>query len=325
MLKILIEKLIQGKNLSSEESYSAVKGILAGATREQIAAFLVLLHAKGETPTELEGLVNALRATMTRVETDIPVLDIVGTGGDNANTVNISTASSLLAAACGAKVVKHGNRSVSSCCGSADLLELFGIQLDKTLDQIKTDLQQRGFAFCFAPNFHPSMNAIKAIRKSLGVRTSFNLLGPLLKPARASYLLIGVFHPNYLDVYADTVIKLGAKHAMIVHSCGLDELSLLGASRVIEIRDGQKEEKYLDPDDFGLPYCALEKIQGGDAEKNKQLIEKALTGTPGPIADTIIFNTGAALYVADIVSTVGEGIALAAEKIKTGDALKVIG
>ena len=169
------------------------------------------------------------------------------------------------------------------------------------------------------------MKTIKNIRNALGVRTSFNLLGPLLNPARASHLLIGVFSSDYLKIYADTVIKLGVKRAMIVHSCGLDELSLLGISHVIEIRHGKKEEKYLDPKDFGFQYCALETIQGGAAEKNKALIEAALTGTPGPIADTIVLNTGAALYIADNVITLEDGIALAAEKIKTGDALKVLG
>lgn len=324
MLKKLIEKLMQHQDLSSNETYTAVEDILAGAEKEQVAAFLVLLHAKGETPEELEGLVAAMRAQMKIIETDMPILDIVGTGGDNANTVNISTASSLLAAACGAKVVKHGNRSVSSRCGSADLLEALGVKLDKTADDVKKDLDQKGFAFCFAPSFHPSMQALKEIRKALAVRTSFNLMGPLMSPANAQHLLLGVFSPDYLALFADTLIKLGVKHAMVVHSCGLDELSLLGPSNVIEVRNGKKEEKILDPKDFGLDYCTLKDIQGGAAKENKVLIEQALTGTPGPIADTIIFNTGVALYIADIVSDIEAGIVLASQKIKTGEALQVI-
>jgi len=323
MLKPLIEKLMRREDLSADEIRGAVRAIIAGASREQTAAFLVLLHTKGETPEELQGLVEAMCADMKSVKTDFPVLDIAGTGGDNANTVNISTASSLLAAACGAKVVKHGNRSVSSQCGSADLLEALGVKLDSTPDEIKDDLNKKGFAFCFAPHFHPSMNALKDIRNALGVRTSFNLMGPLMNPANAQHLLLGVFSPDYLELYADTLLKLGVKHAMVVHSCGLDELSLLGPSHVIEINDGKKVKKTLDPKDFGFQYCELKDIQGGEVQVNKRFIENALRGEPGPIADTIILNTGAALYVADLVASIEAGIQLASQKIKTGEALSL--
>lgn len=324
MLRKLIEKLMQHQNLTVDKTRAAVGEILEGASREQVAAFLVLLHAKGETSEELQGLVEAMRAEMKVVKTEFPVLDVVGTGGDNTNTVNISTASSLLAAACGAKVVKHGNRSVSSRCGSADLLEVLGVKLDKTPEEITDDLKKNNFSFCFAPNFHPSIKALKDVREALGVRTSFNLMGPLLNPASAQHIFLGVFSADYLDLLADTLLKLGVEHAMVVHSCGLDELSLMGASEVIELRSNKKERKTLDPKDFGFQYCELKDIQGGEVKDNKALIENALTGESGPIADTIIFNTAAALYVADVVLSIEEGVKLASEKIKTGDALKVV-
>lgn len=325
MLRRIIEKLILKKDLAADEVGLAVNEILNDAPPEQVAAFLVLLHSKGETAEELQGLADALHEQMTPVATDYPVLDIVGTGGDNANTVNISTASSLLAAACGAKVVKHGNRSVSSKCGSADLLEAFGMVLDKKPEQILEDLRRHGFAFCFAPSFHPSMKRIKSVRKALGVRTSFNLIGPLLNPANAQHILLGVFSLEYLDLFADTLIRLGVKHAMVVHSCGLDELTLIGPAEVIEIRDGKKERKQLEPLDYGFSRTELKAIQGNEPEDNKRLIENALNGEPGPIADTIIFNTGVALYVADIVGSIEEGLVFAREKIQSGEALKVLG
>jgi anthranilate phosphoribosyltransferase len=325
MLKEMIKKLMAGHDLTLIETQAAVSKVISGAPVEQTAAFLVLLHAKGETPEELQGLVNGMKAEMQTVTPHVPVLDIVGTGGDQANTVNISTASSLLAAACGANVVKHGNRSVSSRCGSADLLAALGVRLETSAEQVSNDLDHNGFAFCFAPSFHPAMKALKAVRKVLGVRTSFNLIGPLLNPAKAQHLLIGVFSPDYLDLIADTLMRLGVTHAMVVHSCGLDELSLIGPSEVIELHHGKKQSTTLDPKDLGFDYYPLEAIQGGDVTENKRLIMAALTGTPGAIADTIVLNTGVALYVADCVPSMAAGIALAKEKIKTGEALKMIG
>jgi len=320
----LIDRLMQGHSLSLSETQAAMEHILSGANQEQIAAFLVLLHAKGETAEECQGLLQAMQSKMKAVTLDFPVLDIVGTGGDHTNTVNISTASSVLAAACGAKVVKHGNRSVSSHCGSADVLEALGMTLARTPNQIRNDVNRHGFAFCFAPYFHPAMTVLKPIRKALGVRTSINLMGPLLNPAHAQHLLVGVFSPDYLDLYADMVLKLGITHAMVVHSCGLDELSVLGPSQVVEIRDGKKQFKLLDPKKFNFEYSPLKALQGSSIEENTILIKQALQGKPGPIADTIVLNTGAALYVADLVDCIEEGIALASKKIKTGEALKVI-
>ena len=220
MLKAILTQLMAGQDLTLNEATSAFSAVLSDAPVEQVAAFLVLLHAKGETPEELQGLIQVMQAQMKKVRTDYPVLDIVGTGGDGANTVNISTAASLLAAACGAKVVKHGNRSVSSRCGSADLLEALGVRLDATAEQVSDDLHRHGLAFCFAPNFHPAMKAVKAVRQALGVRTTFNLIGPLLNPAQAQHLLMGVFSPDYLELMADTLLRLGVEHAMVVHSHG---------------------------------------------------------------------------------------------------------
>ena len=324
MLKTCIQQLMQGNDLTALQCQEALEEIISGANKEQVAAFLVLLHAKGETPEELQGIVQGMRDVMNKVSFDGALLDVVGTGGDNANTVNISTASAILAAACGVNVVKHGNRSVSSQCGSADLLEALDFKLDRTSEQVAGDIRKLGFAFCFAPNFHPAMKAIKTVRERLGVRTTFNLLGPLLNPANANCYLMGVFSEDYLDLLADTLIRLKVKHAIVVHSCGLDELSLLGPSVLVEIKNGKKERYTLDPKEFGFERCQLKDIQGGNAEKNKSLLLSAFSGKEGPIADTILLNTGAALYVANHASTIKEGIDMARKALKEGAALKFI-
>ncbi len=325
MLKTCIQQLMQGNDLTALQCQEALEEIISGANKEQVAAFLVLLHAKGETPEELQGIVQGMRDVMNKVSFDGALLDVVGTGGDNANTVNISTASAILAAACGVNVVKHGNRSVSSQCGSADLLEALDFKLDRTSEQVAGDIRKLGFAFCFAPNFHQAMKAIKTVRERLGVRTTFNLLGPLLNPANANCYLMGVFSEDYLDLFANTLLKLNVKHAMVVHSCGLDELTLLGPSTVVEIKNGKKKRYVIDPKEFGFEKCTLKDIQGGAVAQNAELLKAALSGKPGPITDTILLNTGAALYVAGISKDIKSGIHLAREKMKSGAALKLIG
>ena len=326
MLDECIEQLEQGKNLSSEQAKAAINAILSDAEdMDTIAHFLILLHKKGETSEEMQGIIEAMRAVMKTVNIEGDILDVVGTGGDNANTVNISTASALLAAACGARVVKHGNRSVSSKCGSADVLEALGFSLEASPEEVIDAVNQRHFAFCFAPNFHPAMKKVKEIRESLGVRTTFNLLGPLLNPANANCYLMGVFSEDYLDLFANTLLKLNVKHAMVVHSCGLDELTLLGPSTVVEIKNGKKKRYVIDPKEFGFEKCTLKDIQGGAVAQNAELLKAALSGKPGPITDTILLNTGAALYVAGISKDIKSGIHLAREKMKSGAALKLIG
>jgi len=324
VLKKMIQQLMDHQELTRTAAYQALSEILAGAPNEQIAAFLVLLHAKGETPAEMEGLIKAMLERMKTVKIEGPILDIVGTGGDAANTVNISTAASLLAAACGARVVKHGNRSVSSRCGSADVLESLGFRLDSTPQEVIHDVKRRRFAFCFSPNFHPAMEVLKNIRSALGVRTSFNLLGPLLNPARAQHLLIGVFSPHYLDLLADTLLRLKVEHAMLVHSCGLDEISLLGPTDLVEVIHNKKCYRKLDPKEFGFQYCTLAEIQGGDIQQNTAILKRVFRGGPGPIADTIILNAAVGLYVSGTVSTIELGIERAAKVLRAGNVLEIM-
>jgi len=309
-------------DLTPTQCDALVDTIISGENQQEVATMLMRLHEKGETALELQAFVQAMKKHMIAVPYDGDLLDIVGTGGDNANTVNISTAASLLAACCGAKVVKHGNRSVSSQCGSADLLEALGFHLDSTPTQVLEDLSRTGFAFCFSPNFHPAMKAVKAVRKALGFRTIFNLLGPLLNPANANCYVMGVFSEKYLELFADTLIQLKVKHAMVVHSNGLDELTLLGPSEVVEVKNGKKKKYTLDPKRFGFSYCQLADIQGGDASYNAVLIEKALSGEAGPIADTIILNAAAGLYVAGLASTIELGIEIARSQLQSGKTLQ---
>ncbi len=324
MLVECIKKLMHGESLTSEQCAAALNEILQGADQRQVAAFLVLLHAKGETAQEVIGLVHAMQQQMLPLPVDIEAIDIVGTGGDGMHTVNISTAASLLAAACGVKVVKHGNRSVSSKCGSADALEAFGIALDMPPEKIITGLHEIGIGFCFAPQFHPAMKALKEVRAALGVRTTFNLLGPLLNPAKVKHILLGVFSPDYLDLLADVLMGLGVKHAFVVHGSGLDELNTLGPVDVIEIKYDEKSAFQLDPKQYGFEYGTLEELQGGDAADNIKILQEVFSGKKGALADTIALNAGAALYVADKVGTIEEGIVIAQAQLQQGAVLNLL-
>ena len=233
MLTSYLQELIQQKDLSADRCQTAVQAIIAGAPAEQVAALLVLLHAKQETVDELFGIVKAMQAHMTTVPYDQPLLDIVGTGGDGANSVNISTAAALLVASLGVPVAKHGNRAVSSRCGSADLLAALDIPIHLSIEQTQDALRTNQFAFLFSPNFHPAMKAITPIRRSLSVHTTFNLIGPLLNPASPAFYLIGVYEKRLLNIFADVVQRLNIKRALIVHGNGLDEISCIGPVNAI--------------------------------------------------------------------------------------------
>lgn len=324
MLTDCIQKLIQKQDLNRIECQEALNEILHSENNPQIAAFLVLLHAKRETAEEVEGIVCAMRNVMNTLPVNEELLDIVGTGGDGANTVNISTAASILAASCGARVAKHGNRSVSSQCGSADLLEALGVAIDISPESVANCINELGIGFCFAPNFHPAMKKIKKIREELGIRTTFNMLGPLLNPAKAQHYLMGVFSEQYMDLLADVLLNLKVKHALVVHGCGLDELSTLGPAQVIEVTLHGKHYYSIDPKQFGFQYCQLQDLQGGDPNTNANLIKDAFSGKPSPIADTIALNAGVALYVADLVATIDEGVASALDHLKRQKAMHLL-
>lgn len=324
MLKTFIKKLYEKNDLTSEQAEEAMMHLINSDDECLIAAFLSLLSAKGETPEELFGMIQALQKKMVVIPMDMPLLDIVGTGGDGANTINISTAASILAASCGAIVAKHGNRAFSSKCGSANLLEKLGIAIEMNPDQLISCIQKIGIGFCFSPRFHPALKKIKHIRDKLGIVTSFNLLGPMLHPAKISYALIGVYKRNLMSKFSQCLRKLKLKKAMIVHGNGLDELNLLGINHVIEISEKGENSYILDPKDFGFNYCRLRDIQGGDADVNAKLILQAFEGKISPISDTIIFNSGAALYISNKVPSIKNGIEIARKNLLSGKALEIL-
>lgn len=320
MIQQCIEQLTQRKDLSAGVCEQLMGELLNGADSHQIAALLVLLRAKGETAEEVSGFVRALRKAMLPVLVDYPVLDIVGTGGDGANTINISTAASIVVASCGVKVAKHGSRSVSSQCGSSNVLDALGVQIEMTPAQVKACLDHVGIGFCFAPSFHPAWVAVKGVRAALGVRTVFNILGPLVNPANAQHLVIGVFSKEFMALIAESLMALNLEHAMVVHGCGLDELSTLGTSDVIEIQNGRQKQSQIDPVALGFKTCTVKDLQGGDAQTNARLLQDIFNGKSGPMADNVILNAAAGLVVADTVSNMQDGIALARDALNSGKA-----
>ncbi len=321
MLKEVIEKLMMRQDLTKEEAALAIQ---SGANSHQIAAFLVLMRAKGETALELYGIIEALRSQMVLVPCKTPVLDIVGTGGDGAHTLNISTASAMLAASCGVKIAKHGNRSVSSLSGSADVLEALGINIHQTPERIGKGIEEMGIGFMFAPDFHPRFKELKEIRKDLCTRTFFNCIGPLLNPANAQHLMLGVYSEDLLTIAADLLVLLKTDRSFVFHGCGLDELSCIGPSDVIEVTKEGTRAFILDPLDFGLKRCSLEDLRGKDAKYNANKIIEAFEGLRSPFADTIALNAGASCYLYGITSSLEEGIELALAHLKEKKALGLL-
>jgi len=296
----------------------------------QIAAFLALLRSKGETAAEIAGLASTMRELAAPVNAQGLglLLDIVGTGGDGHNTVNISTAASVVAASCGALVAKHGNRSVSSKSGSADVLEALGVDLVGP-ESVRGCLEACGIAFMFAPKFHPAMKHVGPVRKALGVRTVFNILGPLLNPAKASRLMLGVYSPTLLRIYGEALHSLGVEHALVVHCCGLDELSAVGSAHAVEVtREGGVVEFAIDPAAMGIPLCTIEDLKGGDAAYNAAAIERLLSGawkdSDEGLVNTIALNAGAGLYVYGLAGSVQKGYEMARASMKAGKPLEVL-
>ena len=255
MLKIYIDKLLKNHDLTAAEMQSAMNKILLHPDETQIAAFLTLLKIKGESYHEIYGIVKKMQSLMIAQETQQPTLDIVGTGGDGSNTINISTASALLAATCGVMIAKHGNRSVSSLSGSADVLEALGVNINLAPHSIKQCLQKTNFSFLYAPNFHPAFSKIKSIRKKLGFPTIFNIIGPMLNPSHSQFLMIGVADPKYLPVISKVVNTLEINRALIFHGSGLDEISTIGPIKMIQSNHGKEIESIFDPIDYGFQRC----------------------------------------------------------------------
>lgn len=325
LLKSSIEKLMRGEHLCEVVCHQVLDELLNPAVNSlQVAAFLTLLRAKKETANELTAIVNALRAKMIVVQTNHAVLDIVGTGGDGHNSVNISTGSALLAASCGIKIAKHGNRSVSSLTGSADVLEALGINIQLTPEQISQSIDQIGIGFCYSPNFHPVTSSLRNLRKELNLPTTFNLLGPLLNPAKAQHLILGVLDETLLPIMADVLIKIGNKRSVVVHGMGLDEISCVGPTKVIEINGNKKFQYVLDPLYFGLSRCSITDLQGGNAHLNARLLLDAFKGKSGPIADSLILNAAVALYIYGLYPSIKEAIPQASHNLFNGAVLKLL-
>mmetsp|Transcript_18698 Transcript_18698/g.33145 ORF Transcript_18698/g.33145 Transcript_18698/m.33145 type:complete len:347 (+) Transcript_18698:2129-3169(+) len=327
ILRECLEQLVRREDLSAEIVERAMGEIASGnADPVQVGAFLSLLAAKGETPDEIAALAAVMRRSAVKVDIPHTVVDLVGTGGDGHNTVNISTSAAVVAAACGAKVAKHGSTSVSSRSGSSDVLLKLGVP-HLSPSNIKECVENAGIAFMFAPKFHPAMAHVVPVRKALGIRTVFNILGPLLNPAGAKRLMLGVYSPALLDTYAKVVQKLGAEHALIVHCCGLDELAAVGVADAIEVTQDKIERIQIDPASMGIAACTIKDLEGGGPEQNAEIIRNVFSGgdgAKGPIGDTIALNAGAALYVFGIADSIEAGFKMASEKLVSGEVLPVL-
>jgi anthranilate phosphoribosyltransferase len=327
MFASLLEKLQRHDALTTDEAAGAMAGIMRGeATAAQIAGFLMALRSKGERPEELVGLARAMReAAVPLPQRFDNVFDTCGTGGDNAGTVNVSSMAAVVVAACGVRVAKHGNRSVSSRSGSADVFEALGVNVAATPAVVARCLDQAGIAFLFAPTFHPSMKHAAPVRRELGVRTAFNLLGPLTNPAGTTRQLVGVPRPELTELVARALGLLGSAHVWVVHAAdGLDELSTTGYTKVSECRDGLLRTFFVHPSMFGLAKASLEDLRGGDAAHNANVARSVLGGATGAARDIVLLNAGAGLFVADRTQTVAQGVTMAADAIDGGRAAETL-
>jgi anthranilate phosphoribosyltransferase len=323
MFTPLIDKLQRREDLSVDEAAAAMAEIMEGrAAPSQIAGLLVALAMKGERPSEVVGLARAMRARATPLSRSYhPVFDTCGTGGDRSHTFNVSTLAALVVSACGVRVAKHGNRSVSSQCGSADLFEALGVNIAAEPAVVEQCLDEAGIAFLLAPTFHPSMRHATPTRRELGIRTAFNLLGPLTNPAGALRQLVGVPRPELTDLVARSLGMLGSERAWVVHGAdGLDEISTTGYTKISECRNGAVNTFYLHPSDVRLAKASPEDLRGGGPADNARIARAVLDGVTGPPRDIVLLNTGAALLIAGEVQSIPEGIARAAAAIDSGAA-----
>ncbi len=318
-----IEKLVNRVNLSEEETISVMNQIMTGeATPLQVASFLTALRMKGETMQEITGAARVMREKVHRVRAKADlVLDIVGTGGDQKGTFNVSTASAFVVAGAGIMVAKHGNRSVSSRSGSADVLAALGVKIDASRERVEECLGKIGIGFLFAPLLHEAMKYAVQPRREIGIRTIFNLLGPLTNPAFATHQLTGIYDGELTPVIANVLKNLGTLRAMVVHGVeGLDEISLCGPTKVSELRDNQVHHYTILPEELGLKRCRLEDLHGGSPDECASILRGVLRGEKGPKRDMVLLNSGAALYVSGAADSIAKGIRLAAESIDSGKA-----
>jgi len=325
MIRYAISKLADRKNLTEKEAADALNCIMSGeATDSQIGSFITALRIKGETIEEITGCAKIIRQKAEAINPSKSYyIDTCGTGGDGTNTFNISTAAAFIASAAGVAIAKHGNRSVSSKCGSADVLESLGININLTPNQVKSCIEKVGIGFLFAPVFHKSMKYAANARKELGIRTIFNILGPLTNPANAKGQVLGVFNGSLTETVAKVLMNLGVERALVVHGMdGMDEITTTTKTKVSEIKDGNILTYELDPLDYGFKPAAKKDLIGGSAEENSQIIVSILQGERGARREIVVLNAAASLYVGKIANSIGEGIKIAEEIIDSGKALK---
>jgi anthranilate phosphoribosyltransferase len=323
MIKEALSKIVSGNNLTSTEAREVMREIMHGqATSAQIGAFLTALRMKGETADEIAGCALAMRESAIAVKPKRnQLVDTCGTGGDGSGTFNISTTVAFVASGAGLAVAKHGNRSVSSRCGSADLLQALGVNLELSPEQIAQCIDEVGIGFLFAPKLHPAMKHALAPRKEIGLRTIFNILGPLSNPAQAKRQLLGVYHSDLTELMAEVLRALGAEHAFVVHGAdGLDELSVTGQNKVSRLYNGYIETYHLDPEELGLPRAKLIDLAGGTIGDNAETTRALLEGKRGPKRDVVLLNAAAVLIAGGKASSFSEGLVLAAEAIDNGSA-----
>jgi anthranilate phosphoribosyltransferase len=320
-----VTRVIEHREIFHDEMLELMRRIMSGEMSPvMMSALLVGLRVKKETIGEITAAAQVMREFSTKVEVAdrTHLVDIVGTGGDGSHTFNISTCSMFVAAACGARISKHGNRSVSSKSGSADVLEALGVSLALSPLAIARCIADTGIGFMFAPNHHPAMKNVAPVRRELGVRTIFNILGPLTNPADAPHILMGVFHPDLVGIQVRALQRLGARHAVVVYGRdGMDEVSLGAATLVGEFKDGEIREYEIHPEDFGLPMASNRALRVATPQESKLLLESVLRNQPGPARDIVVLNAGVALYAADVAATMADGVALAREALASGQAL----
>ena len=329
MIKEAIVKIVNKGDLTYEEAYTVMNEIMSGETTPtQNAAFLAALStksARAETTDEIAGCAAAMRAHATRVETGMELFEIVGTGGDHAQSFNISTTAALVAAAAGMKVAKHGNRAASSQCGTADCLEALGVNIHQNPKKCLELLKEAGMCFFFAQEYHTSMKYVGAIRKELGFRTVFNILGPLTNPGTPTMQLLGVYDEYLVEPLAQVLLDLGIRRGMVVYGQDkLDEISMSAATTVCEIRDGWFRTFVLTPEEFGFERCSKEDLKGGTPKENAEITLAILKGEKGPKRNAVLLNAGAALYIGEKADSIKAGIALAEELIDSGKALDTL-
>ncbi|MGE4584421.1 MAG: anthranilate phosphoribosyltransferase [Sphaerochaeta sp.] len=324
MIREAIKQLSRRENLSYETALQVMDEIMEGkASDVQMSSFLTALSLKGETIEEITACAQGMRSHCKRLLHDMPVLEIVGTGGDHSNSFNISSTSSIVISSCNVPVAKHGNRAASSACGSADVFEALGVNIQVSEETSRRLLEQIGLCFLFAQNYHISMKYVAPIRRELGIRTVFNILGPLANPAGATMQLMGVFDRNLVTPLAQVMANLGVQRGMVVHGeDGMDEITLTAPTFVCEVRDGKFFEYTITPEQFGFARCNKEDLLGFDAQENARITRSILDGTlVGPKRDVVVFNSGCALYIAGKAPTIAEGIAMADQAISGKAAL----